>query len=119
MKKQLTQEFDLAKFQSNEYNVVTRNGNPVSIAGVINEKHGSVILGKCQGAVAQWDEQGRYFGTNYNTNLDLLIYAKPKVMYVNVIKSKGGAITARVTEYRAYIQKGNELIAQYQLEVGE
>ena len=119
MKKQLTEEFDLAKFQSNSYNVITRNGSAVSIAGVINEKSGSVILGKCQGIIAQWDEEGKYFGTTNNAHLDLMICAKPKVMYVNVIKSRGGAITSRVTEYRAYVQKGNELIVQYEFEVFE
>lgn len=118
MKKQLL-DFDLKKFNSNQYDVITRSMAPVKIAGCLVEKNETTILGKVQGSVAQWDERGRYFGHDNNIGLDLLLTVRPKVKYVNVIKSKKGMITARVTDYKAYIQSGNELLAQYELLVEE
>lgn len=112
-------EFDHSLFLSGNYEVKSRGGAPVVIAGAITDENGdSVILGKCNKLICQWGSNGRFYGNSNNPQMDLVMYSKPRTMYVHVIRSKHGAISSRVTEYKnTYTQSGNTLIAQYALEV--
>lgn len=116
MKKQIS-EFDYAKFNSGLYEVTTQSGIPVYIAGLITEGTLDLIIGKCDGRLLQWDEKGTILGRHSDINYSLVLVEKPKKMIVSVIRSRTGQISARVTEYAPYTQVGNEMLAQYELEV--
>lgn len=116
MKKNIL-DFDYTKYQSNNYEVQTASGLPVYIAGLIDEGSMSVIIGKCDGRLHQWDENGMLLGMYANPSLNLVLIEKPKKMVVSVVRSKNGNITARVTEYIPYTQIGNEILAQYEFDV--
>ena len=116
MKKQIS-EFDYTKFQSGLYEVTTSSGIPVYIAGLITEGTLDLIIGKCDGRLLQWDENGTILGSHVNSSFNLVLIEKPKKMIVSVIRSRKGQISARVTEYAPYTQVGNEMLAQYEFEV--
>jgi hypothetical protein len=117
--KKLPLDFDYSLFMSGNYQVASRGGAPVVIAGAITDEKGdNVILGKCNKLICQWSSEGRFYGTSNNPQMDLVLYSKPKTMYIHVVRSKSGVITSRVTDYKnTYTQTGNKLIAQFELEV--
>ncbi len=114
-------DFDYSLYLSGKYELASRGGAPVIIAGAIEDEYAQqVILGKCNKLICQWSSTGKFYGTNGNPQMDLVLYPKPKTMYVNVVLSKQGIITARVTEYKdVYARAGNRTLAQYELEVLE
>lgn len=113
--------FDYALYLSGKYELASRGGAPVVIAGAITDERGeTTILGKCNKLICQWSEDGRFYGTTNNTQMDLILYVKPKTIYVNVVLSKNGIITSRATDYKnVYARAGNKTLAQFELEVEE
>jgi hypothetical protein len=111
--------FDYSLFLSGKYEIASRGGAPVVIAGAIVDERGeTAILGKCNKIICQWSDEGRFYGTTNNPQMDLVMYIKPKTIYVNVVLSKNGIITSRTTEHKnVYARAGNKTLAQYELEV--
>jgi hypothetical protein len=116
MKKKIL-DFDYGKFLSNNYEVTTTSGMPVYIAGLIDEGSMNLVIGKCEGRLYQWDENGTLLGLHANPSFNLILVEKPKKMVVSVVRSREGNITARVTEYVPYAKVGNEILAQYEFDV--
>lgn len=113
--------FDYALYLSGKYELASRGGAPVVIAGSITDERGeNVILGKCNKLICQWSEDGRFYGTTNNPQMDLVLYVKPKTIYVNVVLSKNGIITSRPTEHKdVHAKAGNRTLAQFELQVEE
>jgi hypothetical protein len=110
-------EFDYNLYLSGKYDILTRGGQKVTIAGAIQDDNGLVILGKLETALMQWDSRGKY-PSNGMDRFDLVLFAKPVTKYINVTLSKSGHITARVTDYKeVYAKSGNRTLAQYEIQV--
>lgn len=117
--KKVSVNFDYSLYTSGDYQVGTRGGLQPLIAGSVKDGNGDdIVLGKLGNLICQWSSDGKYYGTSNNPQMDLVLYAKPKVIYVHVVRSKHGVLSSRVTDYKnTYTQSGNKLIAQFELEV--
>lgn len=110
-------EFNYSLYLSGKYDLETRGGSPVIIAGAIQDEKGLVVLGKCHSALMQWNDNGKYPYDNME-RFDLVLYAKPITKYVNVILSKAGNVSASVTDHKdTYAKAGNKTLAQFEVQV--
>ena len=85
-------EFDLELYNSGEYDVVTREGLPVKIAGVDDEsKECHKVIGWAGGYTYGWSLSGRYTDKNYDSPSDLFLIPKKKIIkgWANVYVERG------------------------------
>ena len=84
-------EFDLELYNSGEYDVVTRSGLPVKIAGANKEASKYCqLLGWDKGAAFSWSINGK-FRDEYESDLDLFLIPKKKIIkgWANVYVERG------------------------------
>ena len=88
-------EFDLELYNSGEYDVVTREGLPVKIAGVDDEsKECHKVIGWAGGYTYGWSLSGRYTDKNYDSPSDLFLIHKKKIIkgWANVYQYNDNAL---------------------------
>ena len=88
-------EFDLELYNSGEYDVVTREGVPVKIAGVDDEsKECHKVIGWAGGYTYGWSLSGRYTDKNYDSPSDLFLIPKKKIIkgWANVYQYNDNAL---------------------------
>ena len=84
-------EFDLELYNSGEYDVVTRSGLPVKIAGANKEASKYCqLLGWDKGAAFSWSINGK-FRDEYESDLDIFLIPKKKIIkgWANVYVERG------------------------------
>ena len=87
-------EFDLEKYNSGEYDVVTREGLSVKIAGVYEEANTHhQVSGWFDGRVRSWATNGRYF-VERMSDYDLFLIPKKKIIkgWANVYQYNDNAL---------------------------
>ena len=102
-------EFDLAKFNTGNYNPVLGNGEAVKIAA-INPDEKYAILGWAGGATYSWEINGSYGVLGNNTFRLYLTPVKTKV-HITVTRTKNGVINVYgSTDREPAVYKGSELL---------
>lgn len=109
-------EFDLAKFNTGNYNPVLGNGEAVKIAA-INPDEKYAILGWAGGATYSWEIDGSYGVLGNNTFRLYLTPIKTKV-HITVTRTKNGVINVYgSTDREPSVYKGSELLKRLTVEV--
>ena len=109
-------EFDLAKFNTGNYNPVLGNGEAVKIAA-INPDEKYAILGWAGGATYSWEIDGSYGVLGNNTFRLYLTPVKTKV-HITVTRTKNGVINVYgSTDREPSVYKGSELLKRLTVEV--
>ena len=87
-------EFDLELYNSGEYDVVTRRGKPVKIAGVNEEANKfHQVTGWSNGYSYGWSLTGQFTGEGYKSDNDLFLIPKKKIIkgWANVYVERGSS----------------------------
>ena len=109
-------QFDLAKYNTGNYDLILGNGEPVTI-GAINPDEKYAILGWAAGATYSWEIDGSY-GVLGNNTFRLYMRPKKTKVHITVTRTKNGVINvygSTVKEPAVY--NGSELLKRLTVEV--
>lgn len=83
--------FNLEKFNTGNFELVTANDRPVEI-GVVNDEKRAAILGWFDGFSGSWDINGNYLITKGLDKFNLKLKPKAQTVYITVTRNPEGKI---------------------------
>lgn len=112
------ENFNLEKYNTGTYDVITRAGSNVIIAAINPDMKDSAIVGWVNGTGYSWTLDGK-FAEGETNGLDLFLKEKSHKIYINITKTKDGRIrvygTADIKPRGPY--KDAELLKSLEIDV--
>lgn len=112
--------FNVKEYNSGNFSVVTRNGQPVDIIS-IDEKRATLFGFFENGQPSYWDTNGNFYpGGGEESENDLCLVPKRTTVHVNITRNKHGKIDCYCsTRGKARVQAGGTLLKYIVVDIEE
>lgn len=93
-------DFTLERYNSGEYDLITRDDRPAKIADIDHTANNSdAIIGRVNGKAESWTINGKYMEGETNA-ADLFLKIKSKIIHINITRNKEGKIQCYCNEHQ-------------------
>lgn len=84
-------KFDLEKYNTGKFNVVTADNKSVKI-GLVDKTERAAILGWVNGFACHWDVNGNYLTNKGLPNNNLKLVVESETLHITITRNKNGKI---------------------------